>query len=149
VASVDSDWRKWSLESEGLRWRIALPEDLPALTRLLDDAHSMVGAQERPDFFSFPVILTLVAENSDGIVVDGLYVEMEAYIRKIGLSRQGMLSAEALVPMLGSFLVSRKVRIGRVAVPKRLARVMRESMERMGLVDVTEKFSHWAMKLRQ
>lgn len=115
---------------------------------LLDSAHMMVGAQERPDFFAFPVVLTLVAENSDGLIVDGLYVEFEAYIRKIGLSRQGMISAEALVPMLGSFLVSRKVRLGRVAVPKRLERIMAGSMKRMGLTDVTDKFSHWVMKLR-
>jgi hypothetical protein len=144
----DDDWRSWSLDSEGLHWRIALPEDIPALTRLLDSAHMMMGAQERPDFFAFPVVLTLVAENLDGIIVDGLYVEFEAYIRKIGLNRQGMLSAEALVPMLGSFLISRKIRIGRVAVPGRLSKIMRASMERMGLTDVTEKFSHWAMKLR-
>lgn len=145
---ADESWRSWSLESEGLRWRIAVEKDLPALTQLLDAAHMMVGAQERPDFFSFPVVLTLVAENADGLVVDGLYVEFEAYIRKIGLSRQGMLSAEALVPMLGSFLVSRKIRIGRVAVPVRLARVMRDSMKRMGLVDVSNTFTHWVMKLR-
>lgn len=93
-------------------------------------------------------MLTLVAENADGVIVDGLYIEFEAYIRKIGLNRQGMLSAEALVPMLGSFLASRKIRLGRVAVPKRLAKVMGTSMERMGLIDVSEKFSHWAMKLR-
>ncbi|HEV2709141.1 MAG TPA: hypothetical protein VGU67_02910 [Edaphobacter sp.] len=145
---TDESWRNWSLESEGLRWRIALEKDLPALTRLLDVAHSMMGAQERPDFFAFPVVLTLVAENVDGIIVDGLYIEFEAYIRKIGLNRQGMLSAETLVPMLGSFLVSRKVRIGRVAVPARLSRVMRDSMRRMGLIDVSQSFSHWCMKLR-
>ena len=145
---TNDDWRSWELTSEGLRWRIAVLEDLPFLTRLLDAAHLMAGAQERPDFFAFPVVLTLVAENIDGVIVDGLYVEFEAYIRKIGLSRQGMLSAEALVPMLGSFLVSRKIRIGRVAVPVRLAKVMRASMERMGLVEVSRMFSHWAMKLR-
>jgi|GEM_PF-6201877 len=144
----DESWRDWSLTAEGLRWRIARPEDVPFLTWLLDSAHMMMGAQERPDFFAFPVVLTLVAENPDGVIVDGLYVEFEAYIRKIGLNRQGMLSAEALVPMLGSFLVSRKIRLGRVAVPKRLARVMRDSMRRMGLTDVTECFSHWVMKLR-
>lgn len=92
--------------------------------------------------------MTLVAEDQDGLVVDGLYIEFEAYIRKIGLSRQGMLSAEALVPMLASFIVSRNVRIARVAVPSRLARVMRNSMRRMGLIDVSESFSHWVMKLR-
>lgn len=145
---TDESWRNWSLESEGLRWRIALEQDLPALNHLLDTAHMMVGPQERPDFFAFPVVLTLVAEDADGIIVDGLYVEMEAYIRKIGLNKTGMLSAEALVPMLGSFLVSRKIRIGRVAVPARLARVMRDSMRRMGLVDVSNTFTHWAMKLR-
>lgn len=144
----NEDWKTWRQSSEGLTWRIAVLEDLPALTRLLDAAHMMVGAQERPDFFAFPVVLTLVAENADGVIVDGLYIEFEAYIRKIGLNRQGMLSAEALVPMLGSFLASRKIRLGRVAVPKRLAKVMGTSMERMGLIDVSEKFSHWAMKLR-
>lgn len=145
---TDQSWRDWTLTAEGLTWRIALPQDIPALTLLLDSAHMMVGSQERPDFFAFPVVLTLVAENPDGIIVDGLYVEMEAYIRKIGLSRQGMISAEALVPMLGSFLVSRKIRLGRVAVPKRLARIMAGSMKRMGLTDVTDKFSHWVMRLR-
>ena len=144
----DDNWRDWSLTSEGLRWRIAVAEDLPLLTRLLDAAHLKMGEQERPDFFAFPVVLTLVAENADGVMVDGLYVEFEAYLRKIGLSRQGMLSAEALVPMLGSFLVSRKIRIARVAVPARLARVMRDSMRRMGLVEVSRAFSHWVMKLR-
>jgi hypothetical protein len=145
---TDESWRNWSLTSEGLTWRIAVEQDLPYLTMLLNSAHMMVGPQERPDFFAFPVVLTLVAENSDGIIVDGLYVELEAYIRKIGLSRRGMLSAEALVPMLGSFLVSRKVRLGRVAVPKRLTKIMSASMRRMGLTDVTDKFSHWVLKLR-
>lgn len=147
VAPVDN-WRDWSLESNGLRWRIAEEKDLPALTFLLDAAGQMMGPQERPDFFAFPVVLTLVAENTDGLIVDGLYVEFEACIRKIGLNRQGMISAEALVPMLASFIVSRKVRIVRVTVPKRLAKIMRASMERMGMIDVTEKFSHWVRKLR-
>lgn len=146
--AVDQDWRNWNLISEGLRWRIAVPEDLPYLTMLLDASHIMVGAQERPDFFAFPVVLTLVAENPEGIIVDGLYVEFEAYIRKIGLSRQGMLSAEALVPVLGSFLVSRKIRLARIAVPKRLAKIMRRTVERVGMVDVTDRFTHWVMKLR-
>lgn len=141
-------WRDWSLESNGLKWRIAVEQDLPFLTRLLDSAHMMAGAQERPDFFAFPVVLTLVAENPDGVIVDGLYIEFEAYIRKIGLSKQGMISVEALVPMLGSFLVSRKIRLGRVAVPKRLARIMCDSMRRMGLIEVTDLFSHWVMRLR-
>lgn len=143
----DDNWRNWSLESAGLRWRIAEEKDLPALTRLLDSAHMMMGAQERPDFMAFPVVLTLVAENPEGVIVDGLYVEMEACIRKIGLNRQGMKSAEALVPMLASFIVSRKVRIVRVTVPKRLAKIMRGSMERMGMIDVTDRFIHFVRKL--
>jgi hypothetical protein len=146
-AGSSTDWRTWSLVSEGLRWRVAVIEDLPALTHLLDSAHMMVGPQERPDFFAFPVILTLVAEDFTGTIVDGLYIELDAYIRKIGLNRTGMISSEALVPMLGSFLASRKIRIGRVAVPIRLAKIMKASMRRMGMVDVTEKFSHWAMKI--
>lgn len=141
-------WRDWSLTSEGLRWRIAVPEDIPHLTMLLDSAHMMVGEQERPDFFAFPVVLTLVAENPEGIIVDGLYVEFEAYIRKIGLNKQGMRSAEALTPMLASFLVSRRIRLARIAVPTRLAKIMRRTVERTGMVDVTDRFTHWVMKLR-
>lgn len=146
--AVDDSWRTWNLTAEGLRWRIALPEDIPALGRLLDAAHMMVGEQERPDLFAFPVVLTLVAENPEGLIVDGLYVEFEAYIRKIGLNRQGMLSAEALTPMLASFLVSRNIRLARIAVPKRLAKIMRRTVERVGMVDVTDRFTHWVMKLR-
>ena len=144
----NDDWRNWSLTSEGLRWRIAVVEDLPALTRLWDAAQAVAGPQERPDLFSFPVVLTLVAEDINGLIVDGLYVEFEGFIRKVGLSRQGMVSAEALVPMLASFLVSRKIRIGRVAAPIRLAKVMAASLRRMGLTEVSESFRYWAMKLR-
>lgn len=147
MGEVDN-WRHWSLESNGLTWRIAEERDLPALTFLLDAAGQMMGPQERPDFFAFPVVLTLVAENLDGIIVDGLYIEFEAYLRKIGLNKQGMNSLEALVPTLGSFLVSRKIRLARVAVPSRLAKIMRGTVERCGFTDVTEKFIHFVRQLR-
>lgn len=144
----DDDWRQWTLESHGLTWSVAQEKDLPELHRLLDKAHMMMGPQERPDWFAFPVILTLVAKDQYGAVVDGLYVELEGYLRKIGLNKQGMLSLEALVPMLGSFLVSRKIRLARIAVPKRLAKIMRGTVERCGFTDVTEKFIHFVRQLR-
>ena len=145
---TDASWRDWTLSAEGLRWRIATEADLPALYRLQDMAEQRMGEQERPDLMAFPVVLTLLAEDEQGRIVDGLYVEFEAYVRMLGLSRRGMISAEALVPMLASFLVSRKIRLGRVAVPVRLARVMQASLERMGLIDVTQRFRHWVLKLR-
>lgn len=146
---MEQDWKTWSLDAKGLRWRIALPSDQPALTALLDDAESILGKQERANLFEFPVVLTLVAEDEEGRIIDGLYIEFEAFVRKLGLNRQGMQSAEALVPMLGGFLESRKIRLGRVAVPRRLARVMRESMARMKMYCDDSDFIHFVRRIRQ
>lgn len=143
------DWRDWRLEHDGLIWRVALQKDEPGIAGVLDAVDNRLGKQDRPDLYAAPVLLTLVAEDETGAIVDGLYIELVAEIVKFSDNRRAFDSYEKLLPYIGSFLQSREVRVVQMNVLSRWERVMSGSLERMGFGPIAPKFKTWMRKVRK
>lgn len=92
-------------------------------------------------------MLTLVAEDSSGKIVDALYCEAVLDVTKIGCSRGGFEGAEVVVEDLRAWAKRRSFRLARIAVPKVIASRMAKTLERFGFVDADSWFSHWVRKL--
>jgi len=141
------DWRDWRLEHEGLTWRVALPEDADRIRGLLEVVDHRFGLQDRPCLFAAPVLLSLIAER-DGHIVDGLYVELVAEIVKFSDNRAAFRAYPLLLPVIGSFLEARKVRVAQMNVLSRWERVMAPALQAMGFNRVAPKFSTWMRRVR-
>ncbi len=130
------DWRTWTASSGGVTWRIATPEDEPALDRLLDQTGKRLGPQDRPPFFAMPCLLCLVAVDVEGAVRDAIYIEAVAEIVKLGLSRESFETVPALESAIRGFLAARRIRLMHVWVPAQIARRMAEVLARVGFSPV-------------
>lgn len=137
-------WRDWTIEHADLTWRVALPEDGNAVAALIE---AQPVKQDRPDLFAAPVILTLVAEDFTGEIVDALYIELIAEITKITANRAGFDAYQLLLPHIRSFLHARNIRVAQMAVLPRWKRVMAASLERMGFWCIDSRFSCWVRKV--
>ncbi len=145
---TSDDWRDWRLEASGLVWRVALPEDAEGLEALTAMTDARYGQQDRPDFFEKPVLLTLVAEDASGVIVDGLYIELVADITKLTSNRNGFAAYPLLLPVIGGFLESRHVRVAQMSVLQRWTAAMAISLKKMGMMRTDGIFSHWVRKVR-
>lgn len=141
-------WRGWRLEHEGLTWRIAQPEDLPAIEEILGGVERKYGTQDRPDLMDVPVLITLVCADADGRIVDGIYVELVAEIVKFGLDRSAFSAYEKLLPVIGGLLQARKVRIAQMATLKRWSSAMALPLKLLGFERADGKFAYWVRKVR-
>lgn len=143
--SVD-DWRDWHILHSGFRWRVALPEDEQGINDVIDSTEQHLRQdQERVDCFAGPVILTLVAERVPGEIVDVVCIELVADIRKLGLDRAAMAAYPALLPVIGSFLKERGIRVAHMSTLAKWAKVMAPALKALGF-RATEKI-HWVRKV--
>lgn len=144
----NEDWRLWRLEHNGLTWRAALPKDVGWINDVIDDTEQHLRAdQDRPDPFAFPILLTLVAEDAEGRIVDALEIELVADIRKLGLDRRSFSAWEKLLPVIGQFLQERRVRVAHISTRKRWARLMAPALRAMGFETTDGKITHWLRKV--
>lgn len=142
------DWRDWRLEHAGLTWSVALPEDIEAIDALLDREEAKFGRQDRPNLFEPPVMITLVAKNEAGEIVDGLSIELVAEIGKLTTNREGFSAYPKLLPHIGGFLQARGVRVAQMAVASRRVPAMQPMLEEMGFRPVEPVLSMWVRKVR-
>ena len=78
-------WKDYRRCTGSLTWRLATPNDLPRIRRLRNISQRFLGMPQRDiPLFSMPVLLTLVAENERGKIVDCLYLETQIEVVKIG-----------------------------------------------------------------
>lgn len=104
-------WKNWTKCTGSLRWRLATPDDLPAIRRLRNASQRLTGEPQRnPALFDMPVLLTLVAENQDGKIVDALYLEAQVELVKIGCSPDGLAEIAGLEEDLSIYLKSIGIR---------------------------------------
>lgn len=128
-------WREWRQPSEGLTWRIAVPEDMPAIERIWRAKAMVLGVKAPlPDLFAPPVILTLVAEDERGRVVDGAFLEAVVDVTKIGARPGGFRSLAGIAEELACFVRSRKFRRVTAAMPRKVSDKMADGLERAGFV---------------
>jgi hypothetical protein len=148
MAMTDESWRDWKLEHSGLTWTVALPEDLPEIEAIIGTTEAKYGAQDRPDLFSVPVVITLVCRDADGSIVDGIYVEAIAEIVKFGTNRAAFSAYDALLPHIGGLLANRGFRIAQIATLRRWAGVMAFPMKILGFERSDGRLAYWMRKIR-
>lgn len=137
-------WRSWRVASNGLLWRVALPEDREAINAVCDDMERRTSQEaNRVDPFASPVMLTLVAEDECGLIVDVVTVEALAHISKLSANRQGFASFPDLLPDVRAFLMAKGFTVATMSVPKRWEKLMAPTMIRMGFRSTCDRFAHW------
>ena len=100
-------WKGWTRKTGALTWRLAVPDDLLAIRKLRNISHRLTGEPQRnPRLFSMPVLLTLVAEDETGKVVDCLYVEAIAELVKMGCGPDSFAEMAGLEEDLSMWLKS-------------------------------------------
>ncbi len=122
-------WKGWTKKTGLLTWRLATPDDLPSIRRLRNISERFMGMPQRDTpLFSMPVLLTLVAENENGKIVDCLYLEAQVELVKMGCSAESLIELAGLEEDLSGWLRSigiRTVLATTVAGPKdRMARAL-------------------------
>jgi hypothetical protein len=138
------EWRHRA--SNGYTWRLALPEDLPRIRELWAAQEAKIGPQDRPDLFEMPVVLTLVAENEHGEVVEALYGEVTIEWTSVGIERAALRTVAELFPYLRKFCGDRTLRLARVNVPRRIAGMMRKFLPSLKQID--EEVAQFVFRIR-
>ena len=139
------DWKGWTKTTGLLTWRLAVPDDLPAIRRLRNASERFLNQPQRDTpLFSSPVLLTLVAEDEPGRIVDALFVESQVEIVKIGCSEAGFAETAGLEADLSAWLRG----IGFKRANVKMVHVLREKMGAvlgaMGFSCGDDEFSHWS-----
>jgi hypothetical protein len=123
----------WSLKTaSGLTWTYTRYEDIPELMKCHRFLERYCGPQSAPPQFQFPVILSLVARDETGAIVDGCYIEMVAEVVKLGFTKAGTEDFAELAPHLTTFMQGRKIRVVQVHARRRMSRFLRPLYERLG-----------------
>ncbi len=131
--SGEESWREWRRESEGLVWRAALPADLSAIKRVWKAKARILGVKcTMPDLFAWPVILTLVAEDQRGRIVDGVFLEASVDVTKLGANPNGFASLGGLADELAHFVSTRKIRRITAAMPESVSEKMAGGLIKAG-----------------
>jgi len=104
-------WKGWSKRTGKLVWRLAVPADLPSIRRLRNVSERFLGQPQRnPTLFSMPVLLTLVAENERGRIVDCLYLEAQVELVKLACTAESLGELAGLEEDLSTWLKSIGIR---------------------------------------
>jgi hypothetical protein len=144
VAMIDLNWRLKT--ANGLTWRMMRIEDAPRVVDLWREMDRKLGKQDSPNLFALPVLVTLVAEDELGEIVEALYGEAVIDLTLIGCDRRAMASTVELTGPLGSFLKSQwNIRAVRVLVPRRLRAGMKRLLPQFR--DITERFAQFVFNL--
>jgi hypothetical protein len=140
-------WQEWRLSVDGLTWRVAGKEDAEAIADVLLLESRKHGPADIPNLFDKPVLLTLVAEDENGVIVDGVYIEAVAEVIKFATDRRAFAAHDALLPVIGGFLQERGLRIAQMTTLKRWANAMAPALERLGFKRQDGKYSLWVRRV--
>lgn len=137
-------WRGYRQDADGLTWRVATPDDIPALEHLWAVKERVLQRKiDRPDFFKPPCLITLVAEDEHGRILDALYAEAHIDITKIGCSLKGFESTPKVAGHLAMWLKSRGFRLASIIVPKVLSARMAGTLKEMGFSSTENRSIYW------
>ena len=123
--------------------------DLPRLLELWDEMDEKFGGrQDRPNLFSVPVMVTLVAcDGETGTIEGAIYGEYVVDWTAIGTSRKAARQIDALWPTLNECLRESCIRVTRVLVPSRLERQMAKILPQ--LRNITNAFAQFVFNVRR
>lgn len=141
-------WKDYRRCTGKLTWRLATPEDLPSIRRIRGATERFLHQrQSQIDLFSPPVLLTLVAENEHGKVVDALYVQSIVEISKIACAGTGFEETAGLEEDLLAWLVGIGFRQAIINTNHTLRERMRPVLEKLGFNCQDGMFSRWIRHL--
>lgn len=142
-------WRNYSKTVDGLTWRAARIEDLPAIERLWEQKERVFRKKiDRPVyFFDAPTMITLVAEDEKGRIVAGAYAEVTVDVSMIGCSRKGFESMAGIAEDLAGWLKAARVRLATVVVPKIINHRLGSVLKLMGFESGENKAIYWRRHL--
>lgn len=140
-------WKDYRKQAGGLTWRLATLEDVPAIIALWMTTDKLLGPQDKPHLFAFPVLLTLVAVDEDGKIMDAVYFEGEVSVTKIGASKDGFEAFAPVVEDARNWLKAIGFRLARITIPAELQAVMAPTLRSYGFVNTCSKFAHWVRRL--
>jgi len=142
--SVTSVWAGYARTMNGLTWRLATIDDLPAIMGLWKAKERFLGCkQDMPQLFARPTLIVMVAENEAGVIVDGLYIEATVDVTKLGCSAEGFESTLAVADDLGDWLKSLGFRMASIVVPKKLTGRMARLLEKMRFSSTERRSVYW------
>jgi methyl coenzyme M reductase subunit C-like uncharacterized protein (methanogenesis marker protein 7) len=141
-------WKDYTKNTGLLTWRLALPEDQPAIDKLREATErTLREKQKAPDLFARPVLLALVAEDADGEIVDAMYAEAQVEIVKMGLSETGLLETSGIAPDLDEYLRGMGFKTATIRTRKSLKEKMSVVLEYLGFECEDGPFSRWTRDL--
>jgi hypothetical protein len=146
--SPAEQWKGYSKKTGRLTWRLAVPDDLPAIRRLRNIAERFLHQkQSQIELFSPPVLLTLVAENEHGKIVDCLYVQSIVEISKISCTEAGFEETAGLEADLYAWLRGIGFKQAIINTNHGLRERMRPLLEKLGFKCGDDTFSRWTRHL--
>ena len=141
-------WDNYRRTTGDLTWRLATSEDQPAINRIRETSERFLNEkQKNPDLFSIPIMLTLVAENPIGEIVDALYVEAQVEIVKVGCSAESFTETIEIESDLYAWLRGLGIKTATVRTRQSLKERMRDILSFMGFECQDDDFSHWTRHL--
>lgn len=143
-----SFWKNYRQTTGDLTWRLAVPEDQPAIDRIIETSERLLDEKQKsPNLFVPPVMLALVAEDVDGDVVDCLYVEAQCEVIKIGCSATSFTETAGLESDLYAWLRGMGLRTAIIKTRQSLKEKMRSGLSFLGFECMDDDFSHWRRNL--
>jgi hypothetical protein len=141
-------WKDYRKTAGDLTWRLAAPEDQPAIDRIRETSERLLNEKQKaPNLFAAPVMLALVAEDAAGSVVDALYVEAQVEIVKMGLSSESFTATMDIEKDLYAWLRGIGIKRATVRTRSSLMEVMRPVLSFLGFECEDDDFSHWKRDL--
>lgn len=135
MATIDwhDFWHRYSRKTGKLTWRLARGSDYAAIRRLRNISERFLKHPQRGlSPFKAPVLLTLVAENEKGKVVDALMVEAQVELIKTACTAAGFEESAGLADDLSNWLRSLGYKRVIAAAPPKLADRMADFLMRLG-----------------
>lgn len=142
-----SFWKDYRRTTGELTWRLAVPEDQPAIDRIKEVSERLLNEKQKsPALFERPVLLALVAEDAEGNVVEVLYLEAQVEVVKMSCSRTGLIETAGLESDLYAWLRGMGFKTATIRTRKSLKDKMSAALTFLGFT-CDDKFSHWTRDL--
>ena len=141
-------WKDYRKTTGELTWRLATPDDLPRIRKMRNTTERLLHQrQDQIGLFSPPVLLTLVAENEHGKIIEALYVESIVEIRKISCTTSGLEETAGLEADLYQWLRGIGFKQAIINTNHGLRERMRPVLEKLGFKCQDGIFSRWTRRL--
>lgn len=141
-------WRDYKKTTGELTWRLAVPDDLLAIRKLRIASERFLNQKQRNiPLFSSPILLTLVAEDETGKIVDALYIETQVEIAKIGCSEAGFTETAGLAEDLSMWLRAIGYKRANIKTVHALKEKMTGLLGALGFSCGDSEFSNWSRNL--